>query len=128
MLLPSQPGKFWSGSLVYRNEPKFSDSLVWANYEDSDQIAAEGAAWSGSTVFAILSASFGHIMVKPEFSFFMIFTGFFFYFCRIRISSFTIQSLASLILALYKTIFCLWRLSFFFKNIFPTQLAQLKMN
>ena len=35
----------------YRNDPKFSDSYAWANSADL----------SGSTLFAILSASFGLI-------------------------------------------------------------------
>ena len=36
--------------LFDRNDPKFSDRQVWT-----------GAVWSGSTLFAILSASFGGI-------------------------------------------------------------------
>ena len=43
----------------YRNDPKFSDKQVWANSEDPDQ--TEGAVWSGSTLFVILSILFGHI-------------------------------------------------------------------
>ena len=43
----------------YHNNVKFSDGQVWANSKDPDQTAP-----SGSTLFAILSASFGHIMVK----------------------------------------------------------------
>ena len=42
----------------YRNFPKFSDR-VWANSADPDQTAPRGAVWSGSTLFAIPSASFG---------------------------------------------------------------------
>ena len=38
---------------VYRNDPKFSDRQVWTN--------SAGAVWSESTLFAILSASFGLI-------------------------------------------------------------------
>ena len=44
--------------MKYRNDPKFSDRYVWANSADPDQT---GAVWSGSTLFAILSASFGLI-------------------------------------------------------------------
>ena len=40
---------------LYRNVPKFLDSHVWANSADPDQTAV----WSGSTLFAIPSASFG---------------------------------------------------------------------
>ena len=39
---------------TYCNDRKFSDRQVWANSVDSDQTA-------GSTLFAILSASFGLI-------------------------------------------------------------------
>ena len=42
----------------YRNDPKFSDRYAWANSADPDQIAPRVAVWSGSTLFAILSASF----------------------------------------------------------------------
>ena len=45
----------------YRNDPKFSDRYAWANSADPDQTAPSGAAWSGSTLFAIPSASFGLI-------------------------------------------------------------------
>ena len=40
----------------YRNGPKFSDRQVWENSADQDQTAPRG-----STLFAILSASSGHI-------------------------------------------------------------------
>ena len=40
----------------YRNDPKFSDRYAWANNADP-----RGAVWSGSTLFAIPSASFGLI-------------------------------------------------------------------
>ena len=43
---------------VYRNFPKFLDRQVWANSADPDQTAPRGAVWSGSTLFAIPSASF----------------------------------------------------------------------
>ena len=43
------------------NVPKCSDRQVWANSVDTDQTAPRGAVWSGSTLFAILSACFGHI-------------------------------------------------------------------
>ena len=46
---------------IYRNDPKFSDRKAWANSADRDQTAPKGAVWSGSTLFAILSASFGLI-------------------------------------------------------------------
>ena len=41
--------------MFYRNDPKFSDRQIWANSVD------QGAVWSGSTLFAILPALFGHI-------------------------------------------------------------------
>ena len=47
----------------YRNDPKFSDGQVWANSADPDQTAPRGAVWSGSTLFAIPSTSFGLITV-----------------------------------------------------------------
>ena len=40
---------------------KFSDRQVWANSADPDQTAPRGAGWSGSKLFAILSALFGLI-------------------------------------------------------------------
>ena len=45
----------------YCNFPKFSDGQIWANSADPDQTAPRGAVWSGSTLFAIPSASFGCI-------------------------------------------------------------------
>ena len=45
----------------YHNEPMFSDRQVWANSVDPDLTAPRGAVRSGSTLFAIPSASFGHI-------------------------------------------------------------------
>ena len=45
----------------YRNDPKFSDRYAWANSADPDQTAPRGAVGSGSTLFAIPSASFGLI-------------------------------------------------------------------
>ena len=45
--------------VVYRNDPKLSDRYTWTNSADPDQTG--GAVWSGSTLFAIPSASFGHI-------------------------------------------------------------------
>ena len=45
----------------YRNVPKFSDRYAWANSADPDQTAPTGAVWSGSSLFAIPSASFGLI-------------------------------------------------------------------
>ena len=43
----------------YRNDAKFSDRYAWANSADPDQTAPRGAVCSGSTLFAIPSASFG---------------------------------------------------------------------
>ena len=45
----------------YGNDPKFSDRYAWANSVDPDQTSPRGAVWSGSTLFAIPSASFGLI-------------------------------------------------------------------
>ena len=45
---------------VYRKNSKYWDMYVWANSVDSDQTAPQGAVWSGSTLFVILSASFEH--------------------------------------------------------------------
>ena len=45
----------------YHNDPNFSDKQVWANGVDPDQTAPRGAVWSGSPLFAILSAYFGLI-------------------------------------------------------------------
>ena len=49
--------------VTYRNDPKFSDRYAWANTysADPDPTAPRGAVWSGSTLFAIPSASFGLI-------------------------------------------------------------------
>ena len=44
---------------MYHNE--FLDRYALANSEDPDQTAPRGAVWSGSTLFAIPSASFGLI-------------------------------------------------------------------
>ena len=46
---------------MYRNDPKFSDKQDLANSADPDQTAPRGTVWSGSTLFAIPSASFGLI-------------------------------------------------------------------
>ena len=46
------------GNYCYRNGPKFSER---ANSVDPDQIAPTVAVWSGCTLFAIPSASFGRI-------------------------------------------------------------------
>ena len=43
------------------NDPKFLDRYAWANSAEPYQTAPRGAVWSGPTLFAILSASFGHI-------------------------------------------------------------------
>ena len=50
-------------TLRYHNGFKFSDRQVWADSVDPDQPAPRGAVWSGSTLFAIPSAPFGHITV-----------------------------------------------------------------
>ena len=54
--------------IMYSNDPKFSDNEVWANSVDPDQTvpqsAPQGSVWSGSTLFAVLSASVGHITVR----------------------------------------------------------------
>ena len=47
--------------VMYCNGPKFSHRQAWANGVDPDKTAPRGAVWSGSTLFAILSAPFGHI-------------------------------------------------------------------
>ena len=47
----------------YPNDPKFSDRHAWASSADPDQTAPRGAVWSGSTLFAIPSASFGLIIL-----------------------------------------------------------------
>ena len=51
-------------NVTYRNFPKFSDRQVWANSADPDQTAPREAVWSGSTLFAIPSASFGRITLR----------------------------------------------------------------
>ena len=45
----------------YRNDPKFSDRYARANSADPAQTVPRGAVCSGSTLFAIPSASFGLI-------------------------------------------------------------------
>ena len=50
--------------IQYPNVPKFSDRQVWANSADPDQTAPRGSVWSGSTLFAIPSASFGCITLR----------------------------------------------------------------
>ena len=46
----------------YRNDPKFLDRYAWENSVDLDETAPRGGAvWSGSTLFAIPSVSFGLI-------------------------------------------------------------------
>ena len=52
--------------LNYSNVPKFSDRQVLANSADPDQTAPRGAVWSGSTLFAIPSASFGCITLRKR--------------------------------------------------------------
>ena len=53
-------------NIKYCIVPKFSDRQVLANSADPDQTAPRGAVWSGSTLFAILSASFGHITLQQS--------------------------------------------------------------
>ena len=48
---------FWPREVPYCNDPKFSDRQVWANNVVSDQTAP--CVWSGSSLFAIPSASSG---------------------------------------------------------------------
>ena len=48
---------------VYRHDRKFSDRQVWANSVDPEQAAP--LVWSGSTLFAILSASFARSITLP---------------------------------------------------------------
>ena len=43
--------------LSYRNDAMFSEGQVWANYSDPDQMAPEGAVWSGTLLFAIVASS-----------------------------------------------------------------------
>ena len=72
---------------VYRNVPKSLDRQIWANSVDQDQTApltqirlllrVHTVCYSGSTLFAIPSASFGHITVKPSCSNFRIITAIF---------------------------------------------------
>ena len=47
-----------------RNDPKLSDRQVWANRVDPEQTAPKGTVWSGSTLFAILSAPFECITLQ----------------------------------------------------------------
>ena len=47
---------------MYRNDPKFSDTYAWAKSADPDQTAPRGAVWSGSTLFAIPSASLDSLL------------------------------------------------------------------
>ena len=58
----SQPGLLNQNGYAY--DPKFSDRQVWVNTADPDQTAPRGADWSGSTVFAIPSASFERITLQ----------------------------------------------------------------
>ena len=51
---------FCTWETTYRNDPKFSGRLVWANSADPDQTAPRGAVWSGSSLFAVPFASFWH--------------------------------------------------------------------
>ena len=41
---------------IYHNGSKFLDRQMWTNSIDPDHTALEGKVWSGSTMFAILSA------------------------------------------------------------------------
>ena len=60
---------------IYRNDPKFLDRHVWANSANPDQTALR----PGSTLFAILFASFGlhYSMVDKHCSNFRIITAIF---------------------------------------------------
>ena len=48
----------------YHNDRKFLDRQVWANSVDPDQ--GLGPVWSGSTLFAIPSASFGRFFLRKS--------------------------------------------------------------
>ena len=52
-------------SMSYRNVPKFSERQAWANSADPDRTAPLGGL-SGSTLFAILSASLGYINLRKS--------------------------------------------------------------
>ena len=60
--------KSYCSFLGYRNVPKFSDRQAWANSVDPDQTAPRRAVWSGSTLFAVRSALFGHIILQQSYS------------------------------------------------------------
>ena len=49
--------------LEYHYDPNYLDRQVLENSVDPDQMASSGAVSSRSTLFAILSSSFGHITV-----------------------------------------------------------------
>ena len=49
----------WIFDEIYCNDPKFLDRQALTNSADPDQTVPRGAVWSGSTLFAITSASFG---------------------------------------------------------------------
>ena len=51
---------------MYPNVSKFPDRQVWANSADQDQTAPRRAGWSGSTLFAILDASSGCIILRKS--------------------------------------------------------------
>ena len=53
-------------SLRYHNDHKFLDRQAWTSSVDPDQTAPEWSVWSGSTLFAILPASFGLILSKKH--------------------------------------------------------------
>ena len=48
--------------LSYGNGSQFLDRQIWANSVDPSQTAPQWAVWSGSTLLAILSATFGHLL------------------------------------------------------------------
>ena len=50
------------GISIYHRNFVFSDRQVWANNVDPDQTAPRGAAWWGSTLFAIPSASLDQLL------------------------------------------------------------------
>ena len=59
--ISSRPQNHLVQTKEYPNDPKFSDRQACPNSLDPDQTAPQGAVWSGSTLFAIMSASFGTI-------------------------------------------------------------------
>ena len=69
------PYRLWHMNKTYSNALKYSDKQGWAIGIDPDHSVPSGAVWSGSTQFAIPSASFKRkYKVKRHCSNFMIIT------------------------------------------------------